>query len=264
MKLGILAMFKNEAHIIKEWLNHYISEGVTFFYLINDNSNDNFENQINEINQYYDVSIKLINNTLNLKQTSLYNKYYKELNIENECDWLIICDLDEFIYARNNYNKITDYLNTLSDDISQIKIPWKVFGSSRFIEQPKSVIKFFKKREQYINKEILCKSIIKCKDSISLNIHQSEVKNKIISSNNLYDLDNIYGKLIIDEKNLKNYNLHLNHYQLQSYNWFTKIKCTRGDADNDNNVRNINYFKLVDANCNKIKDKELRLKQKIK
>lgn len=69
MKLGILAMFKNEAHIIKEWLNHYISEGVTFFYLINDNSNDNFENQINEINQYYDVSIKLINNTLNLKQT---------------------------------------------------------------------------------------------------------------------------------------------------------------------------------------------------
>lgn len=146
MKLGILAMFKNEALIIKEWLNHYISEGVTYFYLINDNSNDNFKNKIFEINQDNNVSIKLINNTLNLKQTFLYNKYYKELDIENECDWLIICDLDEFIYARNNYNKITDYLNTLSDDISQIKIPWKVFGSSGFIEQPKSVIKFLKKK----------------------------------------------------------------------------------------------------------------------
>ena len=32
--LSVLAIFKNEGHIINEWLNHYLLEGVDHFYLI--------------------------------------------------------------------------------------------------------------------------------------------------------------------------------------------------------------------------------------
>ena len=36
------AVFKNEAHIMKEWIDHYLFHGVDHIYLINDNSNDKF------------------------------------------------------------------------------------------------------------------------------------------------------------------------------------------------------------------------------
>ena len=38
MKLGLMAMFKNEGHILYEFINHYMLEGVDQFILIDDNS----------------------------------------------------------------------------------------------------------------------------------------------------------------------------------------------------------------------------------
>ena len=40
--LSILAIFKNEAMNLKEWIEHYILNGVEHFYLINNGSTDNF------------------------------------------------------------------------------------------------------------------------------------------------------------------------------------------------------------------------------
>ena len=40
--LSVLSIFKNESHILEEWLNHYINEGVDHFYLLNNNSDDNY------------------------------------------------------------------------------------------------------------------------------------------------------------------------------------------------------------------------------
>ena len=38
--LSVLAIFNNEGHIFREWLDHYLAEGVDFFYLINNFSED--------------------------------------------------------------------------------------------------------------------------------------------------------------------------------------------------------------------------------
>ena len=40
-KLSVGTIFKNEEHIIKEWIEHYLYHGVEHFYLIDDNSDDN-------------------------------------------------------------------------------------------------------------------------------------------------------------------------------------------------------------------------------
>jgi hypothetical protein len=42
--LSILSMFKNEAAIMKEWLDHHLAHGVEHFYLIDDFSTDNVLN----------------------------------------------------------------------------------------------------------------------------------------------------------------------------------------------------------------------------
>ena len=92
-------MFKNESIIIKEWINHYIEEGVEHFYLIDNGSTDDYYEKIKMYEKYFTLvkdSTRLPQGT----QTYLYNKIYLQ-KIKSETKWLIICDIDEYIYARN-------------------------------------------------------------------------------------------------------------------------------------------------------------------
>ena len=54
----------------------------------------------------------------------------------------------------------------------------------------------------------------------------------------------------LNEKSLNDSPLHLNHYAIQSYNWFMNVKKKRGDVSNKNrnNNRNHQYFKNYDFN----------------
>ena len=46
--LSVGAMFKNESHSMKEWLEHYILHGVDHFYLIDDGSTDSYMDILKE------------------------------------------------------------------------------------------------------------------------------------------------------------------------------------------------------------------------
>lgn len=54
--------------------------------------------------------------------------------------------------------------------------------------------------------------------------------------------------------------LHLNHYAIQSYEWFKNVKMTRGDVSSSiyEGVRNDEYFRKYDTND--VFDNELSLK----
>jgi hypothetical protein len=64
---------------------------------------------------------------------------------------------------------------------------------------------------------------------------------------------------IINEEVLENSFLHLNHYAIQSFEWFMRVKATRGDNTNIDvdNIRNENYFNSFDNSSNDIYDVEL-------
>jgi hypothetical protein len=86
--------------------------------------------------------------------------------------WIIVVDLDEFIYSRRGFTTIKEYLTTLPSDVHKIHIPWKLFGSSGFKHQPPSIIQHFIHRRNYINqiRHILVgkKSIVRGKHLIHL------------------------------------------------------------------------------------------------
>lgn len=266
--LGIIAIFKNESHILDEWINHYKKEGVCQFILINNGSTDNFMKVIKphmkNIILYNDNNRP--DDTENF-QIKLYNKYFKE-TCKNptfvKCKWYIVCDLDEFIYSRNPlYKTIPEYLNTLPDNIGQIKIPWKMFGSNGYIDQPTSVIKSFTKRESYQDRKvkICCKSIVKIEAIKKLHAHSHILKPNYISVDCVNKIDNVNDFIFnSDEISLFWNQLGCNHYQIQSKKWYTNVKCTRGDAMNKYNGRTINTFNNLDSKLNKINDDELKNK----
>jgi len=279
MNLCLIAIFKNETQIIKEWVNHYLNQGVQKIFLIDNGSSDNY---FSIIEPYIKNNIiYLVKDSKPQSQTELYNKYF--LNLCKRYTWAIICDLDEFIYAKNGFKKISGYLEYINKYkyISQIFIPWKMFGSNGYNTldklQPESVIKIFTKRFDYSKNKIVngitfkenndiftyTKCIVKTKYLLKLNIHSHIM---IPNFNNYYNfitpfkINNIHKSKSfckVNENILNNSFLNLNHYAIQSLDYFTRVKMTRNDAVHLKNVRNKEYFNSYDNNCNDKDDNEL-------
>jgi hypothetical protein len=257
-KLAVGAIFKNEAHIFREWLEHYINQGVEKFYLIDNGSTDKYMSEIREFSDKF----TLFQDSKRHAQYDHYNKYF--LPVCKESEWLIICDLDEFLYARNGNNKITEYLQKLPENVSAVMVPWKMFGSNGHKTQPKRVVRSFTMRELFKNKEcwhgnsksITRTSKISCFPS-GKHIPEITMGDIITSDGKTIDF---YEKFKWSEGELQKSSIHCNHYAIQSYEWFMKVKATRGDVlciENDN-IRNESYFRRHDLASNVVLDTELK------
>lgn len=240
--LAIGAIFKNEAHILKEWIEHHLYHGVGKFYLINDNSTDDY---MSVLQIYIDCGIVELYFAVEPKydgrQSALYNKYFLPKIREKKVQWMAIIDLDEFLYS-----DVLDIRNVLKSfiDYSMVEVNWLNFGSSGHIEQPDNVVQNFTKRAEnsengpkvIINSNFYCRLI---------GIHQSHSS----------------GRTINLSKNSQN-GLYINHYICQSLNFWKTVKMTRGDCDchHTDSARNLDYFKSIDIN--EIEDNRLARQNK--
>ena len=173
--------------------------------------------------------------------------------------WMAILDLDEFLYARNG--TITSYLESLGDDVGAVRLGWKQYGSSGLIKQPKSIVQNFVQRGPFNNNNINIKSIFRSRAVTHLQMHATTIA---------YQYKDVLPYrpprsrgAEEGEDALRQHQLHLNHYQLQSKEWFMKVKATRGSATNpkENALRDENYFVVSDQAYTGIYDDELRLRK---
>lgn len=246
--LSLYAIFKNESHIIKEWIMHYLEEGVEHFYLIDNGSTDDY---ISQIEPFKDKITIFVDDTKNA-QLDLYKKYILP-EIHNSV-WMIGCDLDEFIWAVDNtiYNLLKEIDDNDHDKkIGLIQIPWEMYGSSGNIDQPKYVIPNFKNRLNYDNSiYINCKSIARTSAVTDLHVHYFVLKNDYIILDSKLEPTFLGPNHDLNEDIIKNAKLRCAHYAIQSYNWFKNVKMTRGDVNSSayTDIRNDEYFRDYDFN----------------
>lgn len=226
--LSVGAQFKNEAHILTEWLNHYIKQGVQHFILMNDNSTDGFIK-----NKYLQHLIKKrIVTLINLSKKNkgqIYNLQNILIPYAQKCTkWLIVCDLDEFVYTPT-HNFLGKALIKY-ERFDSIFIFWKIFLTSNNNSQPKSVINsnimsIGYETDIFNNISGISggfgKSIYNLSRNIhNITIHGREIKNKFLITN-------------------KNNDFELNHYKYQSREFMIKIKGPRGGGVKKNKYKEI-------------------------
>lgn len=247
--LTVGSIFKNEAHILKEWLNHYIFHGVEKFYLINDNSNDNF---MEILQPYLDDGIVELYNANEPKydgrQACLYVKYFLPKLKNKEMKWLAILDLDEFLYSPLEAD-IRKILKNC-ENIGQIHVDWINFGSNGHEKQPENVVESFTKCD-ILKYEVASgpKNIINSDFyTVDLGVHESHVYGPRMNLSWRYNIDN--PPFII------------NHYRIQSLEFWKNIKMKRGDADCHlkDDERDMKMFHEQDTNI----EEDLRLYQQNK
>jgi len=220
--LSVVAIFKNESHILKEWLDHYISEGVDHFYLIENNSTDNWKEVLQP---YLDKGlVTLFDDKRNHPQIEVYNELV--LPLKNESEWLAIVDLDEFAYAKKG--SLADFLRARGDHICGVQMPWIIFGSSGRKEQPSSVIDGFMMRKIYpYNGPIIwVKTIVRTRALRRISVHTHDLTEGIVI-NGYGGVEHRSDMMRTSEDYIHDASVLLNHYVVQSRDWFFTVKTER-------------------------------------
>ena len=223
--LSILSIFKNETMNMKIWLDHYLSQGVEHFYIIDNGSDDD---PMSVLKDYIDKGyVTYYLRPERYQQCKHYREIFKIEKIQEKTKWLIVCDFDEFFYGTKN--KLSTVLNSL-EKYNVIYSNWLMFGSDGLITHPDDI------RTAIVHREI------------NFNIHTKY----IFKTSSLKNINQIHVHNISNEKNIyyENEKIHLNHYPIQSLEFFQKVKMTRGDVANISvdNIRDMNYFNKYDIN----------------
>lgn len=217
--LSVAGIFKNESHALKEWIEHYLFHGAEHFYLIDDKSTDNF---MSILSPYIEKGIvdlfKTEEDEYCGRQGIIYTSILKSRLHETE--WLLICDLDEFVWSPREINLYNILKHLISQwHYSQIQFEHSLYGSNGHIEQPKSIVASFTKRanDEPYKKEGNLKYFLNTKYLINrFFVHYAELTNEKDKE----------GFIRLDPSWFT-----LNHYRYQSRNFWENVKCTRGDAD---------------------------------
>jgi len=225
-------MLRDEDNLIKDFVLHHIMLGFEHIYMYDDNSKVPVTQYIdklpNDIQQK--VTVTKINFNILDKNELIENDFYDE-NIFLKCgeykqrylqtyftkiyndvsEWCYYCDVDEFIYLKNEIT-IFDIINKY-DTYDSIYIPWLIFGSSYYFSQPcGSVIdtfKFHDKNYDHSGKSIVKMSSIKNMPILTphhINKHNSFIINKFKKP---YDANN---------------DIHICHYNIQSMQTYIRRK----------------------------------------
>lgn len=220
--LSVLAIFKNEAMNLDVWMKHYIWMGVEHFYMIDNGSDDNY---MEILQKYIDQGIVTLHVRPERYQIMPHTRFvYDAERIWEKSKWLLIVDLDEFWYCHNS--TIAAELKSL-EQYDVIITRWRMFGTSGCVDHPEDI------RVSNVHREPVHPTGTKY-------LFKTEaVKSPQIEIHWISDNNNTYTDV---EK------FRLNHYSIQSLEYFKRVKMTRGDAENqnNNNVRDMNYFYRYD------------------
>lgn len=259
-KLSIMAIFKNEELYLEEWLQYHIKEGINHFYLY---SNDKNMEKYNFLDKYQDkiTIIPWINVKIKKHSTVQRDAYTHCIkNYINECDFLLMLDIDEFLVSLLKNKKVVDIVNKFDKNkVKAVNLQRYNFGANGHIKKPYGrVMHNYKKHEK------ICSSYKAIANSKYINttrryygVHDHPYKKMdgiIFNSYFKYEEDDkndIYiGPNKCNKNSVNEIPLVINHYYTKSQEEYLK-RCklwTNGGINNVNYRINCkNNFKKNDV-----------------
>ena len=258
----VLAMLKNDAAILHEWLEHHIAHGVDHFFLVDDGSTDNTK----EILKVYQAKgyVTLFDPPfagLGYRQAAAYKNNLIKMMQENVAKWVAFLDLDEFLYSPKELDLKKILKN--HEDLSSIGLSWMWFGSSgNAVNQP-SIVQSNTKRLDFNNNI----SYVKLSDAFKILKHVSQkfIINTSFKVHNvdvhIVDLEGTEANLS-DRANGTKSEIVINHYGVQSKDHYEKMmaKITEHHKHHEK-IRPNRDFSVVDVND--IVDERLAIQNRV-
>ena len=126
--LAVVAIFKDEAPYLKEWLDYHLLAGVEHFYLYNNDSSDDYKKILAP---YIEGNLVTLTDFPGKKmQLDAYEDAIE--NYRFDCRYMAFIDLDEFIFPKTNQkiSEVVDEILSQFTNAGGLAINWQIFGSN--------------------------------------------------------------------------------------------------------------------------------------
>ena len=242
--LVVVAIFRNEADVLSEWLEHHLWQGVEHFFLIDNNSTDDWRTAVAPFAKH--VSVRTENKRH--QQARHINSWLKHL--QARARWVLEIDVDEFVYVspRSGFSDIPTYLRHVEKTnctSTLILLHWQMFGSSDHVVQPPSVrLNFTRASLKPFHPDLNTKYIVRAHALTSMWIHFPYIGKNLYKRWQQPDPEHVL----------------LNHYNILARERYKRVKMTRGAADSSlhEHIRTMEYFNTHDKLGNETDNVELR------
>lgn len=148
LKIGVCIRAKDEQNIISDWTRHYLNLGFDRIIIYDNLSEPSIYNTLNNNNL---INEKVIINIDTKKVTNQLGCYEDAVNNNQDLDWLLLCDADEFLWLHDNEKSIKNFLSKFTQETSTIFINWLTYGTSgnKTYNKDKTIFEQFTQREDY-------------------------------------------------------------------------------------------------------------------
>ena len=261
-RIAVVGFMKDEAHVLREWLEHYFWQGVDAILLLDNGSTDAWRDVLRDFPRAEHLAAPRRH-----AQEAQYNELAVPWLYERGIALVIVVDLDEFLFSRDERSLQEVLLEFFFGDaeaesaVGALFMPWISFGSSGHVTQPLTVREHFTWRanaslvRDFIDNG---KSVARVSMLTKLGIHRQTIGagtttiagDRFVGEHFLPAFsrdDALYGPLRSD-MGRAGPPLQLNHYPIQSWACFESVKMRRGAADKAQfeNVRDRLYFERYD------------------
>jgi hypothetical protein len=163
-----MAIFRNEAPYLAEWIEYHLLAGVGYFYL---SDNDSTDNGTAVVQPYVRLGVVKLEKLKGQRmQVPCYNAHLPELRRESY--WVAVIDIDEFIVPVDSHS-IPKALRPL-EGAPGVTVNWVLYGSNGELTQREGlVIERFRAHSPWnYARNILVKTIVNPRMARGLGIHE--------------------------------------------------------------------------------------------
>lgn len=240
--LSIVAIMKNEAPYVKEWIEYHLLVGVDRFYIYDNESTDNLKEVLQP---YIETGIVIYTYWPGRKEEGVQGKAYENmiLKYKDNNRWVGIIDADEFILPMKDKD-LKEFLKKYEKCVG-VGINWIMYDSNNHFHKPNGGIleNYTRVRKIYDNDyNARMKSIVNPRKVQAPEGHNS------IYKENLLAVDEYYRPIRVgDKKDIFSVDkIRINHYWSKSYEEYSKkIKKPRCNGifltENKSQYNFINY-----------------------
>ena len=213
-ELALLAIFRNEATSLREWLQHYLWQGVDIVLLLDNGSTDGWQAAVAE----FGARVVVLPAPEAHAQELLYNEVGRPWLEARGVSLVLVADVDEFLWGDAALGGLKGVAARalLGGAASSAAPPGQLtcgfhhFGSSGFEAQPPSVHECFTWRSSGLSEERHGKSVVRLEALRRFAIHVHEVR----------------GATLPCPEGLLNF-----HYKAQSRAYWRTVKLNRPDPN---------------------------------
>ncbi|MEJ6393410.1 glycosyltransferase family 2 protein [Gymnodinialimonas sp. 2305UL16-5] len=227
-----MGIAKNEGMNIDEWIDHYLWQGADRIVLIDNGSTDDTVARA-ERWAADGHPVTIMHRSQRSMQVPHYKSVFRELALQKTYRWLLIVDLDEFLFCPNG-DRVADALTEFGST-RLIYFNWRHFGAAGQDDHPDSLRRRLTHRRPSLGSHRDTKWIAR---TSALNGGRNI---------GLHKVPGVSSRHVVSD----NARFQLNHYITQSREFFFKVKATRGSAFSKQNdhVRTAEYFDKANAGC---------------